>query len=902
MVRRHRAIRAAVAILMAWAVMSARRAAADAAPRWTDEQLVGFSDLIVRGRVTGLSVGRDSRDGPPYTYVALEVIDALRGAIPDRRIVLKQLGGALASSELRVAGQPTFVVGEDVVVFLEVRPRDSTLTTTAQWQGKFTIVPGSAGSDVALRSDPQLLHRGIVDEDRRQLAPWLEELRRLSRGRPQGDVGAMAFIPDEAARATPGPGADRGPATATWRDAAGKRPVVRVDTVAPAQSRLADHAETDLRRAAEFWTDTGLITLAAGGLQPPHCLFSREPDGRIAVGLDTCGELSAGGGTIAISGAWLRRDDTNPAVGSIVGAGVMINGGSTATQLLGRAGCLEQLALHDLGHTLNLVHSGDAGPMTPFLRCESGFGAFASGPAGTASTASYASARDSRPLMVAIGSGGAPALSGDGRFIAFVGTDGIIRVYDRTTGTSSSEVVGSQPALSHDGRFLAFFSSATGIVPGVSGTQVYVRDRTAGSTVVASVSSSGVPGNLGASASPSISGDGGIVAFVSSATNLVPGSSGLNVFTRDLKLGVTTQENLDADGRPMPLGQCTGGSLDIALSADGRHVAFSQCDGGIVVRDRSSGQVAIEPTSPFLAASPSLSDDGRFLLFQIVIGQLAPGSRDTRLRDLQTGTIAQLPANARSPQLSGDSRFVSYLSVVGFPGYGAAVWDRSTGQTIDLGRTNSFNVGISRVASDAVAYSIDDVVYLAATDQPLSAPANLSATVVGSTVTLAWTAPPGATVTNYVVEAGSAPGASNLASFSTNSTATTFVASGVGPGTYFVRVRAAGSGGTSPPSNEVTIVVSGGGCIAPLAPTNLAAFVSGSSVTLTWSASAGATTYLIDVGSVPGQLDILTTDLGSPATTLTATNVGVRTYFVRLRAANSCGTSGPSNEVTVVVR
>ena len=888
---------------MAWAVMSARRATADAAPKWTDEQLVGFSDLIVRGRVAGLSVGRDSRAGPPYTYVALDVTDALRGAIPDRRIVLKQLGGPLDSSELRVAGQPTFAVGEDVVVFLEVRPRDTTLTTTAQWQGKFTIVTGSGGSDVALRSDPQLLHRGIADDDRRQLAPWLEELRRLSRGRPKGDVGAIAFVPDEGARSTPGPGADRGSATATWRDAAGTRPIVRVDTVAPAQSRLADHGETDLRRAAEFWTDTGLITLAAGGLQPPHCLFSHEPDGRIAVGLDTCGELSARGGTIAISGAWLRRDDTNPAVGSIVGAGVMINGGSAATQLLGRAGCLEQLALHDLGHTLNLVHSRDAGPMTPFLRCESGFGTFASVPAGTPPAASYASARDSRPLMVAIGSGGAPALSGDGRFVAFVGTDGVIRVYDRTTGTSSSEVVGSQPALSHDGRFLAFFSSASGIVSGVSGTQVYVRDRTTGSTVVASVSSSGVPGNAGPVSPPSISGDGNIVSFVSSATNLVPGSSGFNVFTRDLRLGVTMQDNLDADGRPLPLSQCTFGSLDIALSADGRHVAFSQCVGGIVVRDRSSGQIAIEPSSPFPAVSPSLSDDGRFVLFQIVILQLAPGSRATYVRDQQTGTITQLPANARSPQLSGDSRFVSYVSVVAFPGYGAAaVWDRSTGQTIELGRTNSFNVSISRVAGDAVAYSIDDVVYLAAADQPLSAPTNLSATVVGSTVTLAWTAPPGATVTNYVVEAGSAPGASNLASFSTNSTATTFVASGVGPGTYFVRVRAAGSGGAGPPSNEVTIVVSGGGCIAPLAPTNLAAFVSGSSVTLTWSASTGATTYLIDVGSFPGQSDILTTDLGSPATTLTATNVGVRTYFVRLRAANSCGTSGPSNEMTVVVR
>ena len=182
-----------------------------------------------------------------------------------------------------------------------------------------------------------------------------------------------------------------------------------------------------------------------------------------------------------------------------------------------------------------------------------------------------------------------------------------------------------------------------------------------------------------------------------------------------------------------------------------------------------------------------------------------------------------------------------------------------------------------------------------------AAPSSLLASVAGSTVTLSWSGPASSAVTTYVIEAGSSPGASNLANFATNSTETAFTANGVGAGTYYVRIRAANFGGVGPPSNEVLVVVTGG-CVAPTAPTNLAASVSGSTVALTWSASTAASTYVIDVGSAPGQSNILVADLGSSATSLVATNVAAATYFVRLRASNACGTSGPSNEAVVVVR
>lgn len=108
------------------------------------------------------------------------------------------------------------------------------------------------------------------------------------------------------------------------------------------------------------------------------------------------------------------------------------------------------------------------------------------------------------------------------------------------------------------------------------------------------------------------------------------------------------------------------------------------------------------------------------------------------------------------------------------------------------------------------------------------APANLIAASVGSTVTLTWNAPAtGGAVSTYGIEAGSSPGDANLANFTIGSTATSFSASGVGAGAYFVRVRASNGGGTSPPSNEVILTVTDG-CTQPTAPGNLTASVSSS--------------------------------------------------------------------------
>ena len=184
-------------------------------------------------------------------------------------------------------------------------------------------------------------------------------------------------------------------------------------------------------------------------------------------------------------------------------------------------------------------------------------------------------------------------------------------------------------------------------------------------------------------------------------------------------------------------------------------------------------------------------------------------------------------------------------------------------------------------------------------------PANLSTSSSGSSVTLWWGAPSaGDAVTTYLIEAGSGPGLANLANVTTNNTATTFSASGVGNGTYYVRVRAQNASGTSAASNESILVVGSTACTAaPNAPAGFAIAANGSTLTLTWSAPSGgcaASSYLLQAGSSAGSSDLANSNVGA-GTSYIASGVGAGTYYVRVRAVNAFGQSSGSNEVVVTV-
>jgi Tol biopolymer transport system component len=129
-----------------------------------------------------------------------------------------------------------------------------------------------------------------------------------------------------------------------------------------------------------------------------------------------------------------------------------------------------------------------------------------------------------------------------------------------------------QPAISADGRFVAFASHASNLVAGDTNNarDVFVRDLVAQLTQRVSVGPAGQQAN-GVSANPAISENGRFVTFWSLAFNLVPGDTNAtyDVFVRDRKLQVTRRVSVGPGGQ-----QANVASVETAISAHGRFVTF----------------------------------------------------------------------------------------------------------------------------------------------------------------------------------------------------------------------------------------------------------------------------------------------------------------------------------------
>jgi len=314
----------------------------------------------------------------------------------------------------------------------------------------------------------------------------------------------------------------------------------------------------------------------------------------------------------------------------------------------------------------------------------------------------------------------APSLDATGRRIAFDSqartlispdTNGRtvdVFVHDRDAGTtvvvsvSSAGAQGdrdsSMPALSGDGRFVAFQSTATNLVLGDtnSAMDVFVHDLETGTTERVNVSAAGEQASGGWSFFPAISFDGRYVAFSSDAQNLVPGDAGLrDVFVRDRLLGTTERVSVATDGTPS-----NNDCAEPAMSPDGRYVAFPSFASNLApgdtnvafdvfLRDRTAGttervsvdSAGLEADGP--SAGADVSADGRLVAFYSDSSNLVPGdanmTRDMFVHDRTTGVtervnVSSVGAEADSqsgfsisgrstrPRLSADGRFVAFDS------------------------------------------------------------------------------------------------------------------------------------------------------------------------------------------------------------------------------------------------
>ena len=330
-----------------------------------------------------------------------------------------------------------------------------------------------------------------------------------------------------------------------------------------------------------------------------------------------------------------------------------------------------------------------------------------------------------------------PAISADGRFVAFDSaainlvpgdTNGRsdILVRDRQTGETTRVSVASDgmqtnsgsdsPHISADGRFVVFSTGAGEFHPVDRNGRfdVYVHDRQTAETTWASIAMGLTDGN-GISRLASISADGSFVAFESAASNLIGGDANgvKDIYVRDRQAGQTSRASVASDGE-----EGNDGSERPSMSADGRFVVFESEASNLVagdtngvedifVHDRQTGQtirvsVATGGTEGNGGSDRcSISGDGRFVAFASDADNLVHGdtneASDAFVHDRQTGQTTRVsvasdgsPANSVSenPGISADGRFVVFVSLATnlVPGdtnnmYDAFVHDRQTGQT-----------------------------------------------------------------------------------------------------------------------------------------------------------------------------------------------------------------------------
>jgi Tol biopolymer transport system component len=316
-----------------------------------------------------------------------------------------------------------------------------------------------------------------------------------------------------------------------------------------------------------------------------------------------------------------------------------------------------------------------------------------------------------------------PAISGDGRFVAFVsddkdivpgGNDNYFQVFlrDRTTGVTtrvSTKTNGNQasdesglPSLSGDGRYIAFESDSPGLVAGDTNdwTDAFVRDRVTNTTKRVSLTSTGAEADVGGG-EPSISTNGQVVAF-SSSDLLTPADTNIvgDIYVRSTAANTTTLVSLATNGTI-----ANGASSAPRISGNGRVVAFTSMatnlDGivdtndatDVFVRDLVAGttqRVSVSSTGGLAlgaASHPTISSNGRFITYESTAANAVVGDTNgvadvfvfdrnngqtSRVSTDQSGT--QLPLGGTRPVISADGRIVAFATASPITGLAPAAF------------------------------------------------------------------------------------------------------------------------------------------------------------------------------------------------------------------------------------
>ncbi len=264
------------------------------------------------------------------------------------------------------------------------------------------------------------------------------------------------------------------------------------------------------------------------------------------------------------------------------------------------------------------------------------------------------------------------------------------RVSVSTSGTEGNSLCWG-PAINDTGRFVAYAANASNLVSGDNnGRQdVFLHDRTEGTTTRVSVATGGAQGN-DESGDPAISGSGSIIAFESQASNLVPGDNNgtWDVFVHDRSNGQTRRVSVRSNGQ-----EANGASRDPAVSANGRFVVFDSAASNLVskdtngkrdvfIHDLATGKTrrvsvsSAERQGNGYSSNADVNGWGRFVTFNSSATNLVKNDTSTRgdvfVRDLQRGTTVRVSVSSKGrqanrasgdPTISDNGRYIAFESM-----------------------------------------------------------------------------------------------------------------------------------------------------------------------------------------------------------------------------------------------
>jgi Tol biopolymer transport system component len=276
----------------------------------------------------------------------------------------------------------------------------------------------------------------------------------------------------------------------------------------------------------------------------------------------------------------------------------------------------------------------------------------------------------------------------------------------RAPETAGASLLLGRSPLSADGRYFVFSSEAPNLVPGQTdanaGVDVFLYDRLQGTTVLVSHAAGSTSTTADESSTgPVISADGGYIAFVSSARDLIPGLEDnplarRNVFLYERATGKITLVSRRA-GSERPANDTSEGPL---LSADGSYLGFTSAatdlipgllreslSANVFLYERASrtttlvsrrGSSALQ-TGNGSAALGALSADGRYLAFSSLATDHVSGQTDSKgtvdvflfdrlagastlVSHLSGSSLTTGNAGSDSPSLSADGRYLAFSS------------------------------------------------------------------------------------------------------------------------------------------------------------------------------------------------------------------------------------------------